>query len=245
MSKHKEKKFYGEEPIRQTLSGKELTLRPYDEKTDMDIFYKMFMKDKPFLRSLETRVRGKEFKREFLQGRTSIFTGLGEFSFIIERNSDKAVMGFIHLDNNYGYSHHVLTLSYYMGEQYRRKGYMEKALIMVIDCGFAGKLYQMDIEAHKNRRYLIYAFKAYVDIDNAPSNYLLNKLGFDSGGVEYCARSNDGWPIRDRVHRYVENPKHPLKRPYNLKEYGSYIFCAATDPKTGLAILPSYREWEY
>jgi len=203
----------GEERIQQIIKGGEIILRPYKEDSDEEPFYRMLVGDLSFRESLGIAEKGKEFKRRYLEGKMTLFDSTGEFGFVIERNLDKAIMGFIVLDNNYGYSHRVLTLSYFMGEPYRRQGYMEKALRMVIDHGFRGKLYQLDINSQRHRRYSIHAFKAKVDIDNVPSMRLLEKLGFTRGGVEYCETSLDGWPVKDRVHYYLENPAHPPKRP--------------------------------
>ena len=42
------KRYYNVETFRQTIPGKELTLMPYNEDTDKNVFYRMFTKDKCF-----------------------------------------------------------------------------------------------------------------------------------------------------------------------------------------------------
>ena len=42
----KEQKYYNEDIVTQTISGKDLALRPYNEKNDREIFIKMFTTDK-------------------------------------------------------------------------------------------------------------------------------------------------------------------------------------------------------
>ena len=195
----------------QTILSKELTLRPYNEETDKNIFYKMFKNDKDFAWFCPYKA-DKDFKHMWLEGRNTLFNSNGDFGFVIVRNIDNVVMGCIIFDSNYSTSHHVLKLSYYIGKEYRNNGYMQKALKILIDYGFKGKLYQRDDIHFKNRRYVINAFKAVVDLDNDASNRLLKKLGFVCSGIEYCAYSYDGRVSRDRYHYYLENPNHPPLR---------------------------------
>ena len=213
----KECKYYNEEVYRQTIRGKELTLRPYNEKTDKEIFFKMFKSDKDF-KWFYPYPMEKDFKHVRLEGRCTMFDSFGLFSFIIVRNNDQAIMGCITCDSGYCSSHHVLKIGYYMGEEYRYYGYMQKALSQLIDYGFKGKLIQMDSRCYKNRKYVVQAFKATVDLDNDASDHLLRKLGFVCSGIEFCEYSKDGQRVRDRRHYYLENSKHPPIRNtcYNL-----------------------------
>lgn len=195
-----------EEPIRQIIVEEELTLRPYCEKTDKNIFYKMFKNDEFF--DWFYPYSKKDFKHLCLEGKHDMF----EFGFVIERNKDKAIIGCIICDNCYSTSHHVLQISYYVGKEYRNQGYMQKALRTLINCGFKGKLIQYNDISFKNRKYVIQAFKATVDLDNDASSHLLEKLGFTYTGIEYCAFAYDSKVVKDRKHYYLENPNHPPKR---------------------------------
>lgn len=184
----------------------------------------MFLSDKEFNHFYPYKKSKKEIEND-LSGNCSFLYSTGEWGFVIERNSDKAVIGLVILNNSYNLSHKVLKLGYYVGEEYRLHGYAQKAFNLIIDNGFKGKLYQLDDSCFKNRKYVFQAFKASADLDNDVSDYILRKLGFVCSGIEFCVDSIDKSLARDQRHYYLENPKHPPKRVFKTNEtYENRIF---------------------
>ena len=227
-----ERKYYNEEPIRQTFFSKNLILRPYCEETDKTKLLRMITSDKDFINYSLYKMDRKRLTRD-LSDKCFLLYSTGEWSFIIEGKKDKAVMGFVNLDSSYGINHHVLKLGYYMGSKYREHGYMQEALSTIIDAGFKGKLYQLDDMCFKNRKYVIHAFKAATNLDNDVSDHILRKLGFVCTGIELCRYCDDKKYAIDQRHYYLENPKHPPLRKYeNFDKWQDRMFKKKFAPYT-------------